>query len=564
MNTVDGVRCYLNGAGLSRGIAPARAAPHPLSPPRAAWDNGSPRGARRGPGRFVMFTPVDWLILVAYIAAVCGLGSLFYRRRASASDYFVGGRRMTAIPVAISLVAADMSAISYMGAPAWTFRHDLALIWSSWTYLLVAPVVMFLFLPFYSRCRVFTAYEYLERRFDLKTRLLGSALFLLIRGSHIAIVIYAPSLALMLITGLPLPLCVLAIGVCTTFYTTLGGMKAVIWTDVMQFTILVGGLLLVGWLTVTHVPGGLLGAWHAAAAGGRLRLFKFSPGLSRIDSFWACVIGGGFMALSTLGTDQSYLQRYIATRSLKEGQKSVLLDALIVVPVSLLLYAVGPVLFAFYHFHPAALHGLPTSDAVLPFFVVHQLAGWVPGLVIASIFAASMAVMGAGINSLTTATTVDFYKRLVRPNCDDRETVLVGRLGTVAWGAAATFGALFAGHLGPVINAFNKINSWLGGPILGIFLLGMLSRRARGGGAILGAVVGLAAVSWVALATDVAFFYYAVIGTVVTFGCGWLFSLFQPARSTAELAGLVRGLEAPLDAAPLDAAPLDARAASGD
>lgn len=496
-----------------------------------------------------MFTRADWIILGGYVAVISCIGSLFYRRKASASEYFVGGRRMTAIPVAISLVAADMSAISYMGAPAWTYAHNLALVWSSWSYLFVAPIVMYVFMPFYARFKFYTAYEYLERRFDLKTRLLGSGLFLLMRGSHIAIVIFAPSLILRVITGLPLVVCVLVIGVCTTAYTTLGGMKAVIWTDVMQFSILIGGLMLVGWLTVAHVPGGLHTVWRVASAGGRLRLFNFSPNLTQVDTFWAAAIGGGVMALSTLGTDQSYLQRYFTTRSLSEGRKSILLDAIIIVPVSLLLYSVGPVLYTFYRYHPAALHGLPSNDAILPFFVIRELGGWVPGLVIASIFAASMAVMGAGINALTTATTVDFYKRLVRPHCSDKETVLVGRLGTIGWGAVATAAALFVGRLGPIINAFNKINSFLGGPILGIFLLGMLTRRAQGTAAIVGAVAGLASVSVLAVTTNVSFFYYAILGTSVTFGGGWLLSLPRPGRAECELYGLVRGLEAPLDGA---------------
>jgi len=489
------------------------------------------------------FSLVDWIIVGGYIAVISVIGSLFYRKKSSAGEFFLGGRSMRAVPVAISLVAADMSAISYMGAPAWTYQHNLELVWSSWTYLFVAPVVMFLFMPFYSRFKFYTAYEYLERRFDLKTRLVGSAIFLLLRGSHVAIVIYAPSLILSLITGLPLSGCVLMMGICTTLYTTLGGMRAVIWTDVLQFSILIAGLLTVVYLSISHVSGGLPAVIHMAHDAGRLHLFNFSSDLTQITTFWAAGIGGSIMALSTLGTDQAYLQRYFTTKSLKDGQRSILLDAVIVVPVSLMLYSIGPVLYAFYQVHPANLKGLPTMDAILPFFVINELGGWFSGLVIASILAASMAVMSAGINALTTATTVDFYKRLFRPNCSDRETVLAGRLGTVAWGAAATVAALFARHLGPMINAFNMINSFLGGPILGIFLLGMLTKRTRGTSAIAGAVLGVAAVSLLAWRTEVAFFYYALVGTVVTFVSGRVFSLLHSAPDESELCGLVRGLE---------------------
>lgn len=492
-----------------------------------------------------IFTLADWIILASYIVAVSALGSLFYRKKTTARDFFLSGRRMKAIPVAISLVAADMSAISYMGAPAWTYQHNLELVWSSWTYLFVAPVVMYLFMPFYARFKFYSAYEYLERRFDLKTRLLGSALFLLMRGSHVAIVIYAPSVILSLITGLPMLGCVLIMGICTTVYTTLGGMKAVIWTDVLQFSILVTGLVTVCWLTIAHVPGGVHTVWSAASAAQRLSLLNFSTNLTEITTFWAAAIGGGFMALSTLGTDQAYLQRYFTTSSLEEGQRSILLDALIIVPVSLALYSIGPVLYTFYLYHPGRLVGLPSTDAILPFFVMRELGGWFSGLVIASIFAASMAVMSAGINALTTATTVDFYKRLWRPHASDWETVLAGRVGTMAWGAAATGAALFAERLGPIINAFNRINSFLGGPILGIFLLGMLTRRPRGTAALLGAIAGLASVSVLAWKTEIAFFYYAIVGALVTFGCGWLLGVLEPLRDESELYGLVLGLEAP-------------------
>src|SRR5271157_4683666 len=184
------------------------------------------------------FTAADWAIVALYVAAVSTLGSLFYRKRTSAADYFLGGRRMRVLPVAISLVAADLSAISTMGKPAWGYDHNLELYLGTLAYFAAAPIVMYLFLPFYSRFNFFTGYQYLERRFDLKVRLLGSTLFLLTRGAHVAIVIYAPAVVLSLLTGLSLTGCVLLVGAFTTLYTTLGGMKAVIWTDVMQFLIM--------------------------------------------------------------------------------------------------------------------------------------------------------------------------------------------------------------------------------------------------------------------------------------------------------------------------------------
>ncbi|HLY59624.1 MAG TPA: sodium/solute symporter [Terriglobia bacterium] len=493
----------------------------------------------------MQFSITDWFIVCGYVLLVTIIGSLFYRRGASASQYFLGGRTMRSLPVAISLVAADISAVSYVGCPAWSYAHNLELFWAVPTALLVAPIVMYVFMPFYSRFKFFTAYEYLERRFDLKTRVVGSAIFLLIRGSHAAVVIYAPSLVLSLITGMHLSTCVLIMGVFTTVYTTLGGMKAVIWTDVMQFSILMLGIVMIFWMSLARIPGGVFTVYQVASEAGRLKFFNFSFDPHELTSFWAMTIGGGVLVLSVLATDQAYLQRYFTTRSLTESRQALLLDALILIPIGLLQYLMGTVLFVYYRLHSDRLSSLPMMDALVPFFVLHELNGVFSGLVIASIFGASMAVMSASINALTTATTVDFYQRLFRPGRPESHYVLVGRLGTLCWGAAATFAALFVNRLGPIVNAFNIINSFLAGPILGIFLLGMLTQKGKGTGAVFGGALGFAAVSLVAWRSPISFFYYALIGTVVTYITGYLLSLAGPRRDRAELYGLVWSLEAP-------------------
>jgi solute:Na+ symporter, SSS family len=490
------------------------------------------------------FSLSSWIVLGAYIVTVGTIGSLFYRKKSSASEYFLGGRVMNFIPVAISLVAADLSAISYMGIPAWGFTHNLELFLQTIVFLAVVPIVMYVFLPFYSRFNFYTGYEYLERRFDLKTRLLGSALFLLTRGGHVAIVIYAPSMVLSLLTGVPLYSCILVMGAVTTLYTTLGGMKAVIWTDVLQFSILVSGIITVFWLSITKIPGHLHGFFQIASEYGRFHMFNFTLDPTVLTGFWPMILGGGTLILSTMGTDQAYLQRYFATKSLEEGRKSVLLDGLIVVPVGLLLFLLGTAIFVFYHVHPDHLVGLPNVDVILPFFVIHELPGVLSGFLIASIFAASMAVMSAGINSLTTVTTVDFYQRLFRRGDAGPNVVLVGRLGTIGWGVAATVGALYANRLGPLTNAFNVINSYLGGPILGIFLLGMLTRRAKGTATVCSAFIGVLTVAFVGWKSHYSFYYFSLIGIVVTYVVGYLLSLIGVAPDLEKLRGLVQGLEA--------------------
>lgn len=485
------------------------------------------------------FTLEDWTVVIGYIVLVAVIGSRFYRKNASSTDYFLSGRMMRAVPVAISLVAADLSAASMLGYPAWGYDHNLEIFVGSLSYLLVAPIVIYIFLPFYSRLTLYTAYQYLERRFNLPVRLVGSSLFLFTRGAHVAIVIYAPSIVLSLISGLPVVPCVLIIGSVTTCYTVLGGMKAVIWTDVLQFTILIVGTLSVCWLSISRVPGGISTVLHVASVSGRFHLFNFSTNLHYLTSVWALALGTGTLFLSQLGTDQAYIQRYFATRSLSDARKSILLDGLINIPVCALLLLLGVVLYVYYYHYPQRLVGLPAKDAILPFFVIHEIRGVVSGLIIASLFAASMAVMSAGINSLATVTTVDFYCRLFRNGGQDANVVRVGRIGTLCWGAATTLGALFAGHLGPLVIAFNFVNSFVAGPILGIFLLGMLTVRAKSMATIAGAIVALFTVSVVAAESRIAFYYFSFIGVGVTCISGYLLSLIGPAIDPSRLRGLV-------------------------
>jgi Na+/proline symporter len=322
-------------------------------------------------------------------------------------------------------------------------------------------------------------------------------------------------------------------------------MKAVIWTDVIQFSILMLGIIMIFWISQSRIPGGAFTVYEVASKAGRLKLFNFSLDPHELTSFWAMTIGGGVLVLSVLATDQAYLQRYFTTRSLSESRQALLLDALILIPIGLLQYLMGTVLYVYYQLHADRLRGLPVVDALVPFFVLHDLSGVFSGLVIASIFGASMAVMSASINALTTATTVDFYQRLFQPSRPESHYVVIGRLGTVCWGAAATFAALFVSRLGPIVNAFNLINGFLAGPILGIFLLGMLTHKGKGTGAVLGGALGFAAVSLVAWRSSISFFYYALIGTVVTYVTGYLLSLLGPHRDPAELYTLVWSLKAP-------------------
>ena len=484
------------------------------------------------------FGTLDYIVVIAYLAAIATLGSSFYRRGTTSKEYFLGGRSMSWVPVGISIIAADLSAVTVMGTPAWAYEHNLELFMMGFGYPLMAPLIVYVFVPFYSRLNLYTAYEYLEKRFNLSVRVVTSVLFLILRGMHVAVVIYAPALVINLVTGLSVWQCILFMGLFTTFYTTLGGMKAVIWTDVIQFGTVSLGIILIFITAISHVEGGLTGAYHVASEAGRLKMFNFSTDPRALTSIWAVIVGGSLLSLAPLATDQAILQRLFTTRSTKDCNQSVIFQAILVIPITGLLYLAGTALFVFYRSNPERLAGLNNVDAVMPLFAIRELPSGISGLIIASIFAASMAVMSAGINALTTATTVDFYQRLFRPNQTPEHYAAVGRIGTAVWGTAVTGLALLAPYLGELALGYSRVSSFISGPMLGIFLLAVLTRRTTAAGVLVGTLAGALAAAWMLFGTDWSFFYQSGIGVAVTMAVGYVASLAMRAPAPEKIRGL--------------------------
>jgi sodium-coupled monocarboxylate transporter 8/12 len=342
-------------------------------------------------------------------------------------------------------------------------------------------------------------------------------------------------------TGLPVWQCVLLMGLATTLYTALGGMKAVIWTDVIQFCTVMLGLTLITWFALERVDGGIVAAYQTALTAGRLKLFNLSTDPSQLTSFWACVIGGTVLSLAPLVTDQAILQRLFTTKSEADCKQSIIAQVILVLPTTMFLYLTGTVLFVFYHMNPSRLNGLVHNDTVMPFFAIHELPSGVAGLIVASIFAASMAVMSAGINSLTTASVVDFYQRLFRPQASSQHYASVGRIGTVCWGVLLTGLALFAKYLGDLALGYNHVSSILSGPMLGIFLLGVITTRSTSGGVLAGAGSGMLVVAWFSWRTDWSFFLLGPVGVASTIVVGYLASLLMRPPSEEQVAGLALG-----------------------
>jgi sodium-coupled monocarboxylate transporter 8/12 len=243
--------------------------------------------------------------------------------------------------------------------------------------------------------------------------------------------------------------------------------------------------------------------------------------------------------MAPVTTDQAVLQRLFATKSTRDCRQSIIVQSLIIVPISLMLYLAGVALYVFYQSHPARLAGLNSVDAVMPFFAIRELPVGMSGMIIAAIFAASMAVMSAGINSLTTATVVDFYKRIFRPNESEQRYAFVGRLGTLGWGLAMTLVALFADHLGELAIAYSRVSSFISGPLLGIFLLAVLTKRTTPAGALIGSGAGAAAVVVCSFLTRWSFLYLGPIGVAATFIVGYFVSLPMTPPAPEKIRGYV-------------------------
>lgn len=494
------------------------------------------------------FGTSGYLVLAIYMLATVLLGLSFARKQKSLAGYFLAERSAPWWAVGISVLACDFSAISFMGSPGWTYDKDLRLPMSAFMVPLIAWLVVFLFIPFLARLRVFTIYEYLEHRFGLSSRLFASAIFSLQRASHIAVAIFAVSLAFQQIIGWPIWACAILLGALTTFYTVFGGMKAVLWTDVMQFFVLVGGIFAMIGVVLWQFDGNVVQIWKVAQSAGHTKMFTFDcnfldPQFWLEMTVWGIFLGTLVSQVGTYGSDQVVVQRYIAAGSGRMMARSLMFAAVLSLPVTVLLSFLGFGFFAYYHAPEnkellSSLNSLvadtPRGDVknlVMPHFLRYVLPSGLAGLVFAGLFAATMSVFSSGLNSLSTATCVDFIQRL-RPLRLDTEELTVGNAQwvTFVWGVLVTLAAVgvYFANLGSIVEAAVAVIGFFSGPLLGMFLLGMFSMRANSLGAISGAFCGFASALW--LRNDVSFIWYAVTGCVPTVILGYVLSYLVPAE----------------------------------
>lgn len=490
------------------------------------------------------FTGFDWTIFFVYLASLIAIGWYFSRRQTSTEEYFVSSRHMHWLPVAFSVVASLFSAVSFLGQPAKVFKGDCVMVVWPLAVMVATPIVLYLLLPFYIRLRVTSMYEYLEKRFGLSVRLLASALFMLKRLCWMALVTLAPSLALSAMTGWRIEYCIVLIGTVSTLYTAMGGITAVIWTDAIQFVVFMLGLVLIIGVIVSRLDGGFAEIWHRGVADQKVAI-DLSIDFSR-QTFWTALLACIFIATSDLGADQLIVQRLVSTKDARSANRSVWFNAWFKFPLMAILIGTGAALWAFYRAYPERL-GLAAGDheKVLPYFIVTELPPGISGLVIAGVFAAAMSSFDSGLSALVTTFTVDWYKRLFRGGQSDTQYLRTAKLLTYAVGAAVTLLSIAIYKIGisGLVDASNSFLGFFGGGLLGIFLLGAMTRRAKGLPTVVGVFlsVGLVAtLETIQKSTGHRFldpWLYGVITCAITMLIGYFGSFLGPELPYERVAG---------------------------
>ncbi len=465
---------------------------------------------------------LDFAIIALYLAGITLFGLRFRKKQRTLRDYFLAGRDIPWWAIALSIVAAETSTLTIISIPGMAYDTNLTFLQVVLGYVVGRVVISFVLLPHYFRGDLYTAYELIERRFGRGLRSLTAGLFLLTRGAAEGVRVYAVSIVVSIALGTGEVASIAIITALTVIYTFEGGLAAVIWTDVVQTAIYVGGTL-VGLFTIVHlVPGGWNAIHAAAAEAGKLQIFDFSARFGTPYTFWAGLIGGAFFTVASHGTDQLIVQRLLAARGQKQSATALVSSGLAVLFQFALFLIVGIMLWAYYHV-PSAIFGKP--DRIYPTFIVTHMPHGISGLLIAAILAAAMSNLSAALNSLSSSAIMDFYARL-RPQADEKTKMRLSRLATVAW-ALVLFGlAIIALHkVGRVVELGLQIASVAYGALLGVFLLGVLTLRANQRGAMVGMLFGFGVELYLWLGTSVPWTWWVMIGSTITFSIGYVASL---------------------------------------
>ena len=480
------------------------------------------------------FGTLNWITLIVYMYALILIGYYCARTTKTSDDFYLGGRSIPWWAAGMSIFGTTLSAITYLALPARVFGTSWSAILLNAGILIVAPLVVYIYIPRLRQLNAVTAYQFLEDRFDLGLRLFGSASFIVFQLFRMGIVVFLPALALSAVTGFNLTLCIVLMGLIATVYTAFGGIKAVIWTDVIQVVVLIGGALLALGLIVTQLDGGFSTLVSVGKEAGKFEMPAIEWSWAT-DSFMVLILGAIFSnALVPYTSDQAVVQRYLTTSTEKEAQKAVWTNALLAIPASFIFSLMGIALFVFYKSNPELLGPLQKNDQILPWFVANQMPAGLAGLVIAGVFAAAMSSLDSSMHSICTAVSNDFIKRF-RESWSDSDQLnfarkLVGFLGILGTVFALVLSSMDTGH---ILDLLVSILGLIGSPLAGLFLLGLFVKRAKAIHAWMGVSCSLLAILYSKYFTDLNGLLYGLVGIGICVGVGFLTSLIIPQKQNA-------------------------------
>ncbi|MEY2983716.1 MAG: hypothetical protein RLZZ568_333 [Cyanobacteriota bacterium] len=491
---------------------------------------------------------VDWAIVAAYSILVIGIGLIASRQQSNTDEYFRGSRQIPWWAIGVSIIATSFSAASLLGGPGEGYNHGFLYLQLQLGDLIGYGLVIALFLPFFVRLNLTTAYEYLEKRFDAKTRALGSLCFLLFVIARLGGLLYAASLVVAEVTTIPLNMAILIVGVVSIIYTVAGGITAVIWTDVLQFFMIFVGIGAGIWTVATGVPGGFGELWRVAADNGKLVMFDVSWEPSSLRSLPTALLAYGILAFAVAGTNQQSVQRYVSCSDEPSARKAIFLGWLsgfVGVSATLLL---GVLLFSFYTL-TKVLPSDVKADGILPYFIFHQVPPGASGFLVAAIFAAAMSSIDSALHSLATCMTVDFYDRYTQPRAQATQSLWVARGLIVVWGIVGILSAFYAASTGQNLLEFLvSFTTMFLGPLLGIFLMGVLIPRVNATGAFYGTIAAVMIVITLSNTGWLTFpgIWRSAITTPIAVICGWSISLLGRVPAPRHRQGLTIWTPPPL------------------
>jgi len=470
---------------------------------------------------------INFSTLGAYLALMVGIGVYWSSRNRSTDDFFRGGQRVPWWAAGLSIFATMLSSITFMGIPAQSYANGWGFFLQN-SFVLVTPIVVWFYLPFYRQLDVTSAYEFLERRFSRTTRRFASLLFMLFQAGRIAVVLFLPALALSTVSRFDIRVCIILMGLLCILYTVLGGIQAVIWTDVCQSVVLLGSALFALGLIVSSLDGGWSELFHTASSAGRFFddvSWKWSWDVTATTG-WVIVVGGITANLFPYTASQDVVQRYVTTRDERSAARAIWGNAILSPLASGLFFLIGTALWVFYAVHPDKLDPGVPNDAILPFFVFHEMPAGVAGLVVAGVFGAAQSTLSSSLNSIAACYVVDFH-RLFRPQTTDQRAMRVGQTVIVIVGLIGTAVALALTlfEIESLWETFINVLGLFGGAIAGLFVLGLFTVRTTAAGALAGAISGFAAALGIYLVRPATGFVYASVSLGICLLVGYLVSL---------------------------------------